>query len=323
MLFLAETKLDQSFVDCQFKVDNYTLWRADRTLSGGGLAVYLRSDIAGDRKKQFEFNCIESIGIEIILNSKKWFISGTYKPPSLSDTDFSQDFTKYLDKVTCNYDNFLILGDLNFDFLNDDKCIALKNMCDIFDLTNLIKTPTCFTKDATPSLVDVILTNKPNLCGDLCNFDCGLSDVHNLIGFQFKEQLPSKINGKKFYRSYRNFDIENFLQDLETCDFDISCDADVNTAYENFNSKLIEVYNKHVPLKQRKPVKTPAPFMNSKLRKAVYKKRMLHNIFKRQRDSKSWEQYREQRNLVTKIKRESIKNYFIERCVDGPKSKDF
>jgi hypothetical protein len=39
-----------------------------------------------------------------------------------------------------------------------------------------------------------------------------------------------------------------------------------------------------------------------KLRKAVYKKRQLHNVFKTQRSSKSWEQYRKQRNIVTKKK---------------------
>jgi hypothetical protein len=50
-------------------------------------------------------------------------------------------------------------------------------------------------------------------------------------------------------------------------------------------------------------VKSPVPYMNSKLRKAVYKKRQLHNVFKTQRSSKSWEQYLKQRNIVTKIKK--------------------
>jgi hypothetical protein len=68
-------------------------------------------------------------------------------------------------------------------------------------------------------------------------------------------------------------------------------------------------------------VKSPVPYMNSKLRKAVYKKRQLHNVFKTQRSSKSWEQYRKQRNIV--IKRKSVRNYFLERCVGGPKNKDF
>ena len=35
------------------------------------------------------------------------------------------------------------------------------------------------------------------------------------------------------------------------------------------------------------------------------------------------EHYRKLRNQKTKIKRESIKNYFFERCSGGPKSKDF
>jgi hypothetical protein len=53
--------------------------------------------------------------------------------------------------------------------------------------------------------------------------------------------------------------------------------------------------------------------MNSKLKKAVYIKRMLHNKYKTYRDTKSWELYRQQRNLVTQIKRESVKNYVIQR----------
>jgi hypothetical protein len=35
-------------------------------------------------------------------------------------------------------------------------------MCDIFDYTNLVKTATCHTKNANPTLIDVILTNKPS-----------------------------------------------------------------------------------------------------------------------------------------------------------------
>jgi len=63
--------------------------------------------------------------------------------------------------------------------------------------------------------------------------------------------------------------------------------------------------------------------MNSKLKNAVDKKLMLHNKYKHHKNSETWEMFRKQRNLVTKIKREFVKNYFIERCIGGPKSKDF
>ncbi|XP_060579019.1 uncharacterized protein LOC132735993 [Ruditapes philippinarum] len=65
ILFIAETKLDGSFPDAQWQVNGYHLWRADRNDKGGGIAVYLRSDIAGDRKSNLEFTDIESIFIEV------------------------------------------------------------------------------------------------------------------------------------------------------------------------------------------------------------------------------------------------------------------
>jgi hypothetical protein len=59
------------------------------------------------------------------------------------------------------------------------------------------------------------------------------------------------------------------------------------------------------------------------LRSAVYKKRMTHNKFLKDKSNKNWEAYRKQRNLVTKLKKQSIRTYFYERCVGGPKSTDF
>lgn len=46
------------------------------------------------------------------------------------------------------------------------------------------------TKNTNPTLMDVILTNKPSYCQNITNFNCGLSDVHNLISFQLKGYVP-------------------------------------------------------------------------------------------------------------------------------------
>jgi hypothetical protein len=79
MLFLSETKIDDSFTDTQFQVNNYHFWRADRTAHGGDIAAYVRSDLPCDRKRKLEFNIIESINIEILIVDKKWLISGVYR----------------------------------------------------------------------------------------------------------------------------------------------------------------------------------------------------------------------------------------------------
>jgi hypothetical protein len=65
ILFLAETKIDESFTDAQFTVDGYHFWRKDRSAYGGGLAVYIRADLPCDRKCYLDFKIIESLAIEI------------------------------------------------------------------------------------------------------------------------------------------------------------------------------------------------------------------------------------------------------------------
>ena len=53
-----------------------------------------------------------------------------------------------------------------------------------------------------PSLNDVILTNKPNYCMNTNNYNCGISDVHNIISIQMEGNLPSN---KKELKSFRCF----------------------------------------------------------------------------------------------------------------------
>jgi hypothetical protein len=75
-----------------------------------------------------------------------------------------------------------------------------------------------------------------------------------------------------------------------------------------------------MPLKKRKPVVNPAPYMNKELRQVIYKKRMYHNKFIKYKSDKNWEIYRKQRNLeynVMTITQSTIKVSYILAVV-GP-----
>lgn len=325
MLTIAETKLDESFNSAQFQLENFHLWRTDRTANGGGLLTYIRSDLPSDRKHKLECQIIESIFTEIVVKNEKWIICGLYRPPSMSDKEFSNDFIQTFDQLSVRYDNILILGDLNYNMLLDNsKSTPLNNVCDIFDFSNLIKKATCFTKDALPTLIDVILTNKPNKCQNATNFNCGLSDYHNLISVQLKGEIPKLKKDYVTYRSFKNFDHEKFLQELQSEQLDVITEhSNVETAYHNFETTFIKVVDKNIPLKKRRYITHPAPFMNKGLRQEIYKKRTLHNKFLKQKTNKNWEAYRKQRNFVNKLKKKSVQKYFYERCAGGPKSSDF
>jgi hypothetical protein len=44
-----------------------------------------------------------------------------------------------LDKGIKHYENLIVIGDLNYDLLCTEKSQTLDDLCDIFDLTNIIK----------------------------------------------------------------------------------------------------------------------------------------------------------------------------------------
>jgi hypothetical protein len=178
--------------------------------------------------------------------------------------------------MSVKYDNLLILGDLNYDLLSDQKSIPLTNVCDICDLENIVKCATCFTRGADPTLIDVILTNRKSLLQNVMNFGCGLSDVHNLIAVQIKDNIPSLKNPYKTYRSYKQFNYEAFIQDLDNAKLDeqiINDNKDIHKTYETFESSFLDVVSKDIPLKKRKITQHPAPYMNQELRHAIFKKK--------------------------------------------------
>lgn len=51
----------------------------------------------------------------------------------------------------------MVIGDVNYDIMIPEKSGALDDLCDIFDLTNMVSNPTCFMKGFKPSLVDLYL----------------------------------------------------------------------------------------------------------------------------------------------------------------------
>ena len=69
----------------------------------------------------------------------------------MTDEHFKTDITLGLDKISEKYDNYVVLGDLNFDMVEKSRGSRFNIVYDVFDLSNVIKGPTCFT-----SLVDVI-----------------------------------------------------------------------------------------------------------------------------------------------------------------------
>ena len=111
-----------------------------------------------------------------------------------------------------------------------------------------------FTSRNKPSLLDVILVNHASFIGKTFNFNCGLSDVHNLIGFQLNIDVPSNKSNWRKYRSFKNFDVESFNTELgsKLSQIDFSEGRNVNEMYEDFTHTITSVTDKFAPQKVKK-----------------------------------------------------------------------
>jgi hypothetical protein len=307
---LSETKLDESFTMSQFQVSQYSLYRRDRNAYGGGVMVFIKNIIPHCCRNDFQnlmVNQVEGIVLELTISKNKWLICLLYKPPNVTDSLFVSMFVNLIESMLNETKYIMVLGDLNFNMNCKNK---LSETCCLLGLKNMVQGDTCHKGESSTS-IDVILTSNSHCLNNTLNESVGISDFHNLIGCSFKAHAPVKYHKRLTYRSYKKFIENDFLDDLKETPLNACFEHDcVDTQYEQFNELFSETLNKHAPLKSKTITKVSPPFMNGDLRKSIYKKCMLRNKYYKQRTAYNWEKYKAQRNLVTSIRRRSIREYF-------------
>ena len=149
------------------------MYQKDRKKGGGGIIAYFDSSLPSKELKLMKkYKTIEILAVEARLGNNEVIFLGIYRTPKLSD---HQPDTHYLERVeeelndACMWASlkkqiFIITGDLNLKRLKpgsrEGKILA--DLEEVHGMQCLITKPTRITP--TPeTLLDVILSNKPNL----------------------------------------------------------------------------------------------------------------------------------------------------------------
>ena len=147
------------------------------------------------------------------------------RPPSHDNLElFFDKLTSSLSKASESYENFIVMGDFNIDVTKKGtEFDKLDEFCDLFNLTNLVTSPTCFTK-THKSTIDLILTNKGNCFQKTKVTETGLSDFHKLISTFLRSHF-SRLKPKAiYYRNYKKFNEQKFLEDVKNTNFCFNSD---------------------------------------------------------------------------------------------------
>ncbi len=319
LFFIGESKLYPELRK-SFKVENYTFYRKDRpgvtpSTAGGGLVAYVLSSIPHRERKDIAFNQdgIETMVFEVIMKKEKWFFIGIYRPGSVALAHLKSAIEYMCQRCNAEGKAVFILGDINVDFLRHKN--SIQDELDVFYLQNLVEGPTCFKNPDNPSSVDVILTTCHRRVASCENLNIGVSDHHNIVVASTKMHASRYEKRHITYRSYRHFNEDTFLNDLECTPFQVSQIFDDVDDQLWFHNKLFDnIINEHAPLKKRVVKSRQLPYMNGELRRAINVKGMLKRKKDRFPTHENKKNFRVQSNFVTALKRTSLRKYFEERC---------
>ena len=239
---ISETKVDDSFPDCQFFLDGFgTPFRLDRNRNGKGIMLFIRNDISAKVVSTHD-RPIESFYVELNFRNKKWLLNCSYNPKHTSVESHLDSLSKSIDSLSSKYDNFILLGDFN-SCMEDSP---MKTCGKVYKLQNLIKESTCFKNPENPTCIDLILTNMPLSFKNTYVIETELSDFHKMVLAVLKMHFPKMKPQATTYRKYKDFHNETFLDSLKQ-ELNVQGQFLNEKGLDAFSTICTEIFDKHAP----------------------------------------------------------------------------
>ena len=280
IICLVETFLTVDDRDSLYLIGgkNYTLFRYDKLIHRGGVAIFCKSSLCPVR------NFISHIDVQYIhlkINSKIPFnIICVYRPPNCNDVSHEQ-ICKLFDITQQNYNSSIIIGDFNlpnfnwkeYTFPSYPKSYALLYDSIIKNsFSQLINKPT-----RNNNIIDLLFTNEKQLLsniniGDYFGLYKNISD-HYSVSFNVNiEKYPCKQILKSNNFDFNNANIKLIKYHLSRFNWEYlnSNDYNIDQKVEYFNKVLNKLFISHIP-NINNTIKQVLPKNILKLKKQVKK----------------------------------------------------
>ena len=321
IIFISETKIDGSYPNDQFNLPGYYMYRRDRKKGGGGLLAYLHSTIPSkELKLPKTYKTFEALAVEVRLGNLDMLFIGIYRPPKVKQVNH-QYFVAVEEELNdiCMWASLkkqaiVITGDLNMDRLRPDRIEGkvLLDLEEVHDLQCLITKPTRVTP-TSETLLDVILTNKPQLFKQCGAINPEISDHHLIYGI-IAQSIYQHRRKTVSFRSLKNVDKDLLHNDLLIAPWCVGEIFDSpDNQYDYLAALLNSVLDKNAPRKKIRVREKDVPYMTSQWQNAIRQKRKYAQNYARNRSPENWELKRKWRNIATRERRKAIKNYWTQK----------
>ena len=309
LLCICETWLDDTIQDSEIHVDGFSVVRKDRNRHGGGVLIYVKNGIIFR-----SISCHQQADVEavfIVINEKAPVIIGSlYRPPNVP-TAYMDSLLDCIEELNLNYDNMILLGDLNCDyFKRDSQNMNIFTFLEsAYKMSQLVTAPTRVTIN-TSTLIDVILSNMPesHILTEILH--TSFSDHYMTYTILKCHTTPKHQHKFVTYRDYKEFNPDAFLMDVYKL---VQCSAtksSLSDKWDFFKSGFLRISNEHGPVKKRRLKNRFCPWITPQIVKLMYSRDHKHKLARTTNDAANWAEYKRLRNCVTAQIKEAKKNYF-------------
>lgn len=311
----------------RFMIDGYKIFRNDRkNKRGGGVCLYVREEYECKRIKIPNTpESPEVLWVEVTVNHKKIAIGTLYKAPNIPCKTFYDAYDSLV-YIFSKYEDPILTGDFNVNMLNTESSDLKKlndSIIEPFDLKQIINKPTRIT-DKSATLIDLMFVKDVDKVKTFGQCDAsGVSD-HFFIYMAYNIKKPKFKPITVTRRDFRKFDLPGFQRAAEVANWEnVFAVHDVDdkvTILENTINDLLDKFAPYKTFTLKKPNSTP--WLTDEIRQVMDKRDMFKHNFNLTGNKNFKKNYKELRNKVTSMMRQSQKNMFndtINSKVKDPK----
>lgn len=294
---LSETWLNKSISNDLLHIGGYTLIRKDRGSRGGGVAFYLK-DTYGFRVID-NITDIEQLWIVTTINRNNVIFGVCYNPPRTNPKQFTDNLEIAISNSVQHGDKVFCFGDININLLDIslNSTRYFLSMLESLEFEQVIDEAT-HTTATNASLLDVIICNDRYVVSDVKVGGLDISN-HALIQCQIAVESVKPSPAYVTYRDFKYFNENEFLADLERLPLDnIFYMDDIDAKVDYFTSNLLDIFNKHVPLRTVRITKKRAPWLTESIKLLMRRRDRARSDCNRKPTPAKWHYYKQLRNAT-------------------------
>lgn len=310
LFLISESWLTKDIENNLVSIAGYNFVRCDRSGRGGGVAMYIRSDIPYkllicDRRN-------EQLWIRICLSGKNVAVGVVYRSQAVCYRDFLDSFENILTSILPTVDEIVCMGDFNINLLDTNNYMT-KYVSDMFDslgLNQLVDRPTRIG-GATDTLLDYIVVSDPSFVTDVQIVPVVDVADHELTVCKVSMFTSKSDHIFRTVRDFKNINLEQFESDLSSIPWKNIFDAhDINSKVSFLTDSLNLLLDIHAPFKTVRLIKPTNPWITDSIKAIINDRNKALKKYKRTKNQVDWQNYKSLRNMANSVIKTEKKSYY-------------